>query len=276
LSLALEKSIVTLGELFAADAQRLMHRRQTRSAWLASLQPVIERNSGRAEESTRFERHEGVHKASPAKIDRVEKEVEELREGDGELLPAATRQRLRPLVGADADQARVHVDKRADALTRGQHADAVTMGKDIYFRSGAFAPETPVGLGLIAHELTHVAESNRPGVGWRRSTQEGLRNEEDLASRRERSAAQSQVSPVVASAYVAPRMPARAPAVSVPRGAAPMPEPAQQRPMRADVDRPQPDPVQAPPQAGPSLDVLRRTMFRDIMNQVRVEFERGA
>jgi hypothetical protein len=46
--------------------------------------------------------------------------------------------------------------------------------------------------------------------------------------------------------------------------------------MLAETDRPSADapPPAAPP--APSLDAIRRVLLRDVMNQIRVEFERGA
>ena len=146
----------------------------------------------------------------------------------------------------------------------------MTVGKEIYFRSAAYEPQSPSGLGLIAHELTHVAESARPGAGWLRATSDGVRNEERLAGRREQIVAQQPISPVVAPVLASP------PAIrssDVPRPVANEGS-AHLRPMRADDDR---RPADAPaPQPGPNLDTMQRTLFRDLMSQIRVEFERGA
>lgn len=57
----------------------------------------------------------------------------------------------------------------ANQLARRYNADAVTWRNTIYFRQGAFNPGTPKGLGLIAHEMTHIAWAN----GFRPSTDRG-------------------------------------------------------------------------------------------------------
>lgn len=44
-------------------------------------------------------------------------------------------------------------------LTKMFHALAITIGNHIYFRNGAYKPETEEGRKLIAHELTHVAQN---------------------------------------------------------------------------------------------------------------------
>jgi hypothetical protein len=46
----------------------------------------------------------------------------------------------------------------ADRLCRALGAAAITVGSDIYFREGAFAPHTPQGLRILAHEVAHVVQ----------------------------------------------------------------------------------------------------------------------
>ena len=47
----------------------------------------------------------------------------------------------------------------ADEFTRSQHALAITIANSIYFRNGAYKPETEEGRKLLAHELTHIAQN---------------------------------------------------------------------------------------------------------------------
>jgi len=54
--------------------------------------------------------------------------------------------------------ARVHTDGAADAFARSVGARAATVGRDVYFSRGAFAPATPAGAWLARHELGHVAQ----------------------------------------------------------------------------------------------------------------------
>lgn len=55
-------------------------------------------------------------------------------------------------------EARIHTDSRAAQLAGSLHANAVTLGRDIFFAPGRYAPGTPAGDRLLAHELTHVAQ----------------------------------------------------------------------------------------------------------------------
>src|SRR5262249_17489025 len=60
----------------------------------------------------------------------------------------------------DLSSVRLHVTG-ADAACRALGARAMTVGADIYFRDGAFAPHTCCGLWLLAHEVAHVIQQAR-------------------------------------------------------------------------------------------------------------------
>lgn len=69
-------------------------------------------------------------------------------------------------LGADLSSVRVHSDQEADTLARSVNATAFTSGKDIYFRDGAYQPNTQEGMRLLAHEATHtVQQSHGPVAG---------------------------------------------------------------------------------------------------------------
>lgn len=54
--------------------------------------------------------------------------------------------------------ARLHRGAAAAAAARTLNAEAFTIGPDVFFAEGRYAPETRTGLGLLAHELTHVGQ----------------------------------------------------------------------------------------------------------------------
>jgi hypothetical protein len=83
--------------------------------------------------------------------------------GDGRQLDAATRGEFEARLGFDFGGVRIHDDARADESARARGADAYTEGSDVFFRSGAFAPRSPSGRRLLAHELTHVAQQATAG-----------------------------------------------------------------------------------------------------------------
>ena len=69
-------------------------------------------------------------------------------------LSASARRFLEPIVGIDPASVNVYQAPHGAAATRG--ADAVTVGNDVVLAAGQ-AGESPRALGLLAHELTHVA-----------------------------------------------------------------------------------------------------------------------
>jgi outer membrane protein OmpA-like peptidoglycan-associated protein len=66
--------------------------------------------------------------------------------------------------GRDFSHVRVHTDTRAAASARAFRAQAYTLGADIAFASGRYAPSTPAGRSLIAHELAHVVQQQQPAT----------------------------------------------------------------------------------------------------------------
>ncbi|HTV91905.1 MAG TPA: DUF4157 domain-containing protein [Verrucomicrobiae bacterium] len=265
----MEKIVTTLGEQFAREAERLVARLDVSIPWLELGAPMIARCCERSGAPDRFQRHDAVPHAERERRDEPEELPFEW--PDSMPLPPRTRDELRDVVGPAVDVARVHVGEQADAFARKERADAVTVGPEMYFRAGAYAPHDPQGFALLTHEVTHVAEWLRPGAAWRRATDAGVRAEERLAHRREHAAVSAPFSPALA------RLPA-VPALKTARSTAPRvaTQSSAQRPMRAEMDR-APIDAPAPPSAdNPNLDMMRRTLFRDLMNEIRVEFERGA
>lgn len=76
-------------------------------------------------------------------------------------LPETARRFLRPLVGIDPASAPLSRDARATEVTAAYRADAVTDGNVTLLAAGN-DDESPETLGLIAHELTHVARRRDP------------------------------------------------------------------------------------------------------------------
>ena len=84
----------------------------------------------------------------------------------GNVLDSATRHRLQEGFNVDLSAVRIHTDDEADRLSRSVEAIAFTTGLDIFFRHGAYQPDTASGLRLIAHEAAHtIQQSNGPVDG---------------------------------------------------------------------------------------------------------------
>ncbi|HEY4238886.1 MAG TPA: DUF4157 domain-containing protein [Kofleriaceae bacterium] len=81
------------------------------------------------------------------------------RAGSGAPLPGSVRQRMESELGIDLARVRVHTDSVASNAAKAVRANAFTVGEDIFFADGMFAPESRAGQRLIAHELAHVVQS---------------------------------------------------------------------------------------------------------------------
>jgi hypothetical protein len=60
--------------------------------------------------------------------------------------------------GSDFGHVRVHTGERAEESARSLNAAAYTVGRDIVFGAGQYAPGTTGGRKLLAHELTHTIQ----------------------------------------------------------------------------------------------------------------------
>ena len=74
-----------------------------------------------------------------------------------------TRAYFEPRFGTDFSDVRLHTGPAADRAAQSVCARAFTVGRDIAFASHQYAPSTPQGRRLLAHELTHVVQQ-RGGV----------------------------------------------------------------------------------------------------------------
>jgi uncharacterized protein DUF4157 len=81
----------------------------------------------------------------------------------GQRLPPSVRGYFEPRFNADFSGVRVHTGRHANEMTDAIHARAFTLGKDVVFGAGEWAPETREGRLLLAHELAHVIQQ-RGGI----------------------------------------------------------------------------------------------------------------
>lgn len=111
---------------------------------------------------------------SDGEIDQHDPAVESAlqRRGTGEVLPTAIRRAMERELGVSLAGVRIHADSVAAQATQALDAEAFTIGEDIFFAAGKYAPDTHSGRKLLTHELTHVAQALRGLAG---PTGEGLR-----------------------------------------------------------------------------------------------------
>ena len=106
--------------------------------------PKIQRDSQAADAATQD---------APASVDRA-------LASSGRPLDAPLRHDMEQRFGHDFSRVRIHADSAAEQSAREIKANAYTVGRDIAFGAGQFAPETQEGRRLIAHELTHVVQQS--------------------------------------------------------------------------------------------------------------------
>jgi hypothetical protein len=85
--------------------------------------------------------------------------------GAGTPLLQSVRGFLEPRLRHDFSRVRVHTDAQAAESARAVSSRAFTVGRDIVFGAGQYAPETYTGRRLLAHELTHVIQQGGVPAG---------------------------------------------------------------------------------------------------------------
>ena len=80
--------------------------------------------------------------------------------GTGSPLSGATRAPFERAFATDFSGVRIHNSPSDQAFVSGLGARAATVGSDIAFGPGEYAPGTPVGDALLAHELAHVVQQD--------------------------------------------------------------------------------------------------------------------
>jgi nucleoid-associated protein YgaU len=83
----------------------------------------------------------------------------------GQPLEPATRAFFEHRFGHDFGRVRVHTGEKPDESARALGARAYTFASDVVFAHGQYRTDGAPGLGLLAHELTHVAQADRAGGG---------------------------------------------------------------------------------------------------------------
>jgi hypothetical protein len=101
------------------------------------------------------------NKATPTEAPPIVKQALRL---PGEPLDAGTRAFFEPRFGHDFSRVRVHADTTAAWSAEAVNANAYTVGSEIVFGSGRYAPASGVGRMLLAHELAHVVQQGAPGA----------------------------------------------------------------------------------------------------------------
>jgi hypothetical protein len=156
----------TPGDSYEQEADRLseqvMHMPETR------LQRACPRDGGCPTGQNEQAGHEHLQTKSVHANDTGEVSapaiVNEVLQSSGQPLDVATRAFMEPRFGHDFSHVRVHTDAKAAASAHAVNALAYTVGQDVVFGAGEYAPQTTEGRRLLAHELAHTLQQVEPGV----------------------------------------------------------------------------------------------------------------
>ncbi len=78
----------------------------------------------------------------------------------GEPLGSGTKYFFESRFGHEFSRVRIHANETAAESARAINALAFTVGTDVVFAAGRYAPDTTAGKRLLAHELTHVVQQS--------------------------------------------------------------------------------------------------------------------
>ena len=140
------------GDIYEQEANRIADQLMATPAHsvVSGAPPRIQRFSGQSNEQV---------DAAPVSVDHT-------LASSGRALEPALRQDMEQRFGHDFSSVRVHTGAQANDSARSLRALAYTVGDDVVFATGRYAPGTREGRSLIAHELTHVVQQG--GSGGRR------------------------------------------------------------------------------------------------------------
>lgn len=115
---------------------------------------------GRAAASTRLRQDGGIlpqdsSRGLPGAVQRA------LDSSAGERLPEPVAAAFSKKFGRDLRGVTIHRDGVASEAAQSIGANAFAQGSDLYFRAGAFQPDSLSGQALLAHELAHVVEQTQ-------------------------------------------------------------------------------------------------------------------
>lgn len=134
------------GDAYEREANRIADQVMATPAGPAinGAPPLIQRFAGQPARQA---------EAAPASVDQV-------LASPGKPLEPALRQDMEQRFGYDFSQVRVHTGADAERSAREVNALAYTVGRNVVFGAGRFAPETREGQRLLAHELAHIVQQN--------------------------------------------------------------------------------------------------------------------
>src|SRR5262245_61412640 len=98
------------------------------------------------------------HAATHGSIGNVPQIVHDVLGSAGRPMDSDTRSFMESRFGHDFGDVRIHSDSQAAESARAINAHAYTVGQNVVFGPGQYAPDTSRGRHLLAHELAHTIQ----------------------------------------------------------------------------------------------------------------------
>ena len=103
--------------------------------------------------------HNSIESVSPSIADTILSS-----QGKGMNLDYSTNSFMSSRFGADFSNVKIHNGSQSTQLNEQLNAKAFTVGNNIYFNEGKYAPTSEAGKHLLAHELTHTVQQSAAPV----------------------------------------------------------------------------------------------------------------
>jgi|GEM_PF-1537351 len=154
----------SVGDVTRPLATNRSATRETSRAPAPARVPALPKAVMPASSASISARADGERAADPATAfpSTVFPEIRAAARHEGQPLGAETQSRLGTALGTGFDDVRIHMGERAARAADALQARAYTIGNDIVFGAGEYAPGSASGERLLAHELTHVAQPGAP------------------------------------------------------------------------------------------------------------------
>ncbi len=208
-------------------------------------------------------------------------EIEDLiRQNSSHILDSHITNFLSNLLKRRLPKAKIYANSPADRIVKKFGADAIAYQDSILFRAGKFAPKEEAGIALLGHELTHLDQTHISKNMPTRTTSHVSEAEEKTALHNERKILHHFSLPEGAAdnkkedlfSPLPNRMSHGTPS-NIPKA----------RPKTALSSRELSLPISSNNKTNPSLklsdqqlSVIKDEIYRDLMERIRIEFERGA
>ncbi len=166
--------ISTPGDQYEQEADRVAEQvmrmaepaRHSKVDFTKKLETSVQRKCAacKDEEELAQRKESHAHKAPAADdFQDASSATDEVLRSTGQSLDALTREFMESRFAYDFGNVRVHQDGAAAESARALNARAYTVGHNIVFGAGQYAPQSVEGKKLLAHELTHVIQQRPQG-----------------------------------------------------------------------------------------------------------------